>query len=250
MNYPNVVRAFFMIRENRFVARCRLVTGEEVVVHVKNTGRGKEVLIKGAPVVLQYWDNPKRKTKYDLIAVKKQDQWINIDSQVPNQLAYEGILDGQIQLPDLQGEIVLLRREVVYGQSKFDFYLETDQGEMGFVEVKGMTLENNRVGAFPDAPTIRGLKHVNELMQAKQAGYYAAVLFMIQFEAVDVATIHRDMQPALAAVITQAQSEGVAVLAYNCHVQEGEIKLLSQIPFDVDAPFIDPNIDEGKKALL
>ncbi|WP_461198307.1 DNA/RNA nuclease SfsA [Enterococcus sp. N249-2] len=241
MNYPNIVKASFIVRDNRFVARCRLLNGEEVIVHVKNTGRGKEVLIEGVPVVLQYWDNPKRKTKYDLIAVKKGTQWINIDSQIPNRLAYEGMLDGQIQLPGLKGEIVLLRREVVYGQSKFDFYLETDQGETGFVEVKGMTLENHRVGAFPDAPTLRGLKHVNELIHAKKAGYYAAVLFLIQFEGVDVATIHRKMQPALAEAIAQAQLANVSVFAYNCQVDEGKISLLSPIPFDLAAPFIDPN---------
>lgn len=246
MNYPNVVMGTFVARDNRFVARCRLVTGEEVVVHVKNTGRGKEVLIEGVPVILQYWDNPKRKTKYDLIAVKKQEQWINIDSQIPNRLAYEGMLDGRIQLPHLQGTIVLLRREVKYGQSKFDFYFETDQGETGFVEVKGMTLENERVGAFPDAPTIRGLKHVNELIQAKKIGYYAAVLFMIQFENVDVATIHRQMQPALADAIKEAQSVGVEVIAYNCQVNQGEIQLLSEVPFDLNAPFNDPNNEKRK----
>ena len=147
---------------------------------------------------MQYWNSPKRKTNYDLIAVNKGDQWINIDSQVPNRLAYESLLDGTILLPQITGNLTLLKREVTYHRSKFDFYFETDVGEKGFIEIKGMTLENKRVGAFPDAPTSRGLKHVSELIDAKKEGYYAAVLFVVQFEDIDVATIHRAMQPELA----------------------------------------------------
>lgn len=131
MEYPNSHLAIFIIRENRFIARCRLMSGEEVIVHVKNTGRGKEVLVAGALVTLQYWNSPKRKTNYDLIAVKKGDQWINIDSQVPNRLAYESLLDGTILLPQITGNLTLLKREVTYHRSKFDFYFETDVGEKG-----------------------------------------------------------------------------------------------------------------------
>lgn len=241
MNYPNTLLATFLVRDNRFIARC-LVDGQEVIVHVKNTGRGKELLHKGALVTLQYWDNPKRKTNYDLISVKKEDQWINIDSQVPNRLGYEGLLDGTIQLPNIKGKIALLRREVVYGMSKLDLYFETDEQEKGFIEIKGMTLENKQIGAFPDAPTIRGLKHVNELIHAKEAGYYAAVLFMIQFEVVQSATIHRQMQPDLADKIAEAQSKGVEVFAYNCQVNQGMIAVKEPIPFDLNVEFDDPNL--------
>jgi sugar fermentation stimulation protein A len=241
MEYPNSHLARFIIRENRFIARCQLLTGEEVVVHVKNTGRGKEVLVPGAMVSLQYWDSPKRKTKYDLIAVKKGDQWINIDSQVPNRLAYESLLDGTIRLPHIKGNLTLLKKEVTYHQSKFDFYFETDAQEKGFVEIKGMTLENKRVGAFPDAPTSRGLKHVRELIDAKREGYYAAVLFVVQFEHVDVATIHRAMQPELAEKIRQAIADGIEVFAYNCLVEETSISIHQAVPFELTAAFEDPN---------
>lgn len=241
MNYPNTLLATFLVRDNRFIARC-LVDGQEVIVHVKNTGRGKELLHKGALVTLQYWDNSKRKTNYDLISVKKEDQWINLDSQVPNRLGYEGLLDGTIQLPNIKGKIALLRREVVYGMSKFDLYFETDEQEKGFIEIKGMTLENKQIGAFPDALTIRGLKHVNELIHAKEAGYYAAVLFMIQFEVVQSATIHRQMQPDLSDKIAEAQSKGVEVFAYNCQVNQGMIAVKEPIPFDLNVEFDDPNL--------
>jgi sugar fermentation stimulation protein A len=242
MEYPNSLLATFIVRENRFIARCQLLTGEEVIVHVKNTGRGKEVLIKGALVALQYWDNPKRKTNYDLIAVKKGKQWINIDSQVPNRLAYEGLLDGTIRLPHIKGNLTLLKRETTFQQSRFDFYFETDQEEKGFIEIKGMTLENNRIGAFPDAPTIRGLKHVSELIEAKQEGFYAAVLFIVQFETIEVATIHRAMQPELAEKIGQGIADGIEVFAYNCFVDETSISINKAVPFDLTAAFEDPNL--------
>ena len=242
MEYPNSHLAIFIIRENRFIARCRLMSGEEVIVHVKNTGRGKEVLVAGALVTLQYWNSPKRKTNYDLIAVKKGDQWINIDSQVPNRLAYESLLDGTILLPQITGNLNLLKREVTYHRSKFDFYFETDVGEKGFIEIKGMTLENKRVGAFPDAPTSRGLKHVSELIDAKKEGYYAAVLFVVQFEDIDVATIHRAMQPELAKKIGQAIADGIQVFAYNCLVDETSISINKAVPFDLTAAFEDPNL--------
>ncbi len=126
--------------------------------------------------------------------------------------------------------------------SKFDLYFETDEQEKGFIEIKGMTLENKQIGAFPDAPTIRGLKHVNELIHAKEAGYYAAVLFMIQFEVVQIATIHRQMQPDLADKIAEAQSKGVEVFAYNCQVNQGMIAVKEPIPFDLNVEFDDPNL--------
>jgi sugar fermentation stimulation protein A len=246
MMYPEVKSAVFLERPNRFIAHCCLKeTGEVIIAHVKNTGRGKEVLIPGAEVAVAYAPGPKRKTDYDLIAVKKQGNWFNIDSQIPNRLAYEGILAGEIQLPGIE-KIKYLKREVVYGNSKFDLYLETETGQKAFVEVKGMTLENGEVGAFPDAPTLRGLKHVKELIAAKKAGYEAYVLFIVQFETLHTATIHEEMQPTLAEAIKEAQACGVHVLAYNCYVQANQITVKQRIPFILDYPFEDPIILERR----
>lgn len=248
MIYENVLLARFIERPNRFIAHCRLeATGELVVVHVKNTGRGKEVLLPEALVSLQHTPSPKRKTAYDLIAVKKGNQWINIDSQIPNALAADGINSGLIQLPGLLGQITLLKREVTYGDSKFDIYFETDAGEKGFVEVKGMTLESQRVGAFPDAPTLRGKKHVLELAVARNAGYQTYLLFIAQFEKIDVATIHRQMQPDFYAAVVAAEGDGVPVLAYNCHVTDEAITVKGRVPFDADHSFKDPVNYEEKK---
>jgi sugar fermentation stimulation protein A len=243
MRYPKVELAQFLQRPNRFIAACKLLeTNETVIAHVKNTGRGKEVFLPNAMVALSYQAAPTRKTDYDLIAIKKGQQWINIDSQVPNTLASEAIQSGQIILPGLKGTIVTLKREQRYGQSKFDIYLETDLGERVFVEVKGMTLENLGIGAFPDAPSLRGLKHVKELTQASQAGYQCYVLFIVQFEAVSTVTIHRDMQPALAEMIALALTQGVQVLAYNCLVTPATIEINHAVPFDLYQEFVDPNV--------
>lgn len=241
MLYENVLLARFIERPNRFIAHCRLEeSGEEVVVHVKNTGRGKEVLLPEALVSLQHNPSPKRKTAYDLIAVKKEAQWINIDSQIPNALAADGIRSGLIQLPGLLGQITYLKREVTYGDSKFDIYFETDANEKGFVEVKGMTLENQQIGAFPDAPTLRGKKHVLELAVARNAGYRSYLLFIAQFEGVKVATVHRKMQPDFYDAVVAAEEDGVPVLAYNCHVTANEITLKGQVPFEAAHAFVDP----------
>ncbi len=243
MEYSNIQLAHFIERPNRFIAHCRLVeTGKTVVVHVKNTGRGKEVLLPEALVALNYVPSPKRKTDYDLIAVKKGNMWINIDSQIPNDLAAEGLLQKKIVLPKLMGEIIYLKREYRYGQSKFDIYFETDQGEKGFVEVKGLTLENQGIGAFPDAPTLRGKKHVLELIETTAVGYHSYLLFIVQFSKIKAATIHQAMQPDFFQAVAQAKQDGVTILAYNCEVDESTIELLGEVPFDLTQPFVDPNL--------
>lgn len=242
MKYPNVQLAYFIERPNRFIAHCRLMeTNAEVITHVKNTGRGKEVFLPGAVVALSYQPSPKRKTDYDLIAVKKGSIWINIDSQVPNTLVNEALKNGQIVLPGLVGTIQTVKREQRFAHSKFDFLVETDADEQAFVEVKGMTLENKGIGAFPDAPTLRGLKHVTELMAATKAGYRCYVLFVVQFEEIKQATIHQEMQPAFAENVGAAIDQGVQVLAYNCHVTPATIELKSQVTFDLLQAFDDPN---------
>ncbi|MDT2675579.1 DNA/RNA nuclease SfsA [Enterococcus dongliensis] len=242
MNYSAIQLAVFIERRNWFVASCCLIeTGEVIVTHVKNTGRSKELLVANALVAVNHQPSLKRKTAYDLIAVKKGESWINIDSQIPNALAAEGILAGQIQLPKLKGQITYLKREFTFEHSKFDIYFETDQQEKGFVEIKGMTLENQGIGAFPDAPTLRGLKHVEELRLAQKIGYHCYVLFIVQFLHIQVATIHRNMQPALYDAIKMAETDGVQVLAYNCEVDQKTISIKGAVPFDLKQKFIDPN---------
>ncbi|WP_159722076.1 DNA/RNA nuclease SfsA [Enterococcus sp. CSURQ0835] len=241
MQYEASQIATFLSRPNRFIAHCVLRDGQEVIAHVKNTGRGKEVFLPGATVALNYQASPKRKTDYDLVAIKKGALWINIDSQIPNALAAENILSGKIKLPGLAGAITGLKREYTYDRSKFDLYFETERQERGFVEVKGMTLENQLIGAFPDAPTLRGLKHVNELRQAQAEGYKNYLLFIVQFEPITLATINQTMQPTLQTAITKAEQDGVTVLAYNCHVTADSITVKGAVPFVLDYPFNDPN---------
>ncbi len=242
ITYPNVYLAHFIDRPNRFIAQCRLQeTGEIVTVHVKNTGRCKELFHPEVEVALSYQPSPKRKTEYDLIAVKKNDVWFNIDSQVPNALAAQAIQAGTIILPGLNGEIISVKREKRFAHSQFDILVETNTGHQAFVEVKGMTLENHGVGAFPDAPTLRGLKHVTELIEATKEGYQSYVLFVVQFEKVEMATIHTAMQPALAEMILSGQKQGLSVIAYNCSVTPDTIAIEHQVPFDVAKTFEDPN---------
>lgn len=243
ITYPDVQLAYFLNRPNRFIAECRIAaTNELVIVHVKNTGRCKELLLPNSEVALSYQPSPKRKTSYDLIAVKKAEQWINIDSQIPNYLAEQAILNQTICLPNLEGNICRVKREQRYRNSKFDLFVETDLGEKAFVEVKGMTLENQQLGAFPDAPTIRGLKHVTELIEALEEGYKSYILFIIQFPLVKKATIHKQMQPALAEEIARGEKTGLQVLSYNCQVTPATIQVDKEIPFDLLELFEDPNI--------
>ena len=173
MQYQKIHPAVFRARPNRFVAQVELA-GETVTCHVKNTGRCRELLVPGARVYLEESGNPNRKTKYDLIAVEKGERLINMDAQAPNQVFGEWARAGK-WVPDL----TLLRPETKYGASRFDFYWEAPD-RRGFVEVKGVTLEEDGVVRFPDAPTLRGVKHLEELIAAKEAGYEAAVCFVVQ----------------------------------------------------------------------
>ncbi|MGX7419708.1 DNA/RNA nuclease SfsA [Carnobacterium gallinarum] len=229
-DYQNIIPATFLERPNRFIALCE-VEGQQETVHVKNTGRCKELLLPGVTVYLNHVPSATRKTDYDLIAVKKGDLLINIDSQVPNEVAVEGLRNGKIKLPEVKGKIVQLKREVTYLHSKFDIYFETDQAEKVFVEVKGITLENHGIVSFPDAPTIRGLKHVNELIKAVESGYLGAVCFIVQMETANYATINQAMQPELEQAIKNAQQKGVAIVAYTCHVSPSQITIKEQIQF-------------------
>lgn len=228
MKYDNIVKAQFVERPNRFIAHCK-IENETVIVHVKNTGRCKELLIPGATVYLEYAPSPKRKTDYSLIAVEKDSYLINMDSQAPNYVTLEGLQNNVIQLPNLQGEVTLLKREVKYGNSRFDVYIETELGEKGFIEVKGVTLEEDGTVMFPDAPTARGTKHIYELIQAKEAGYRAYILFIIQMKPVKYFTPNKKMDQAFAEALGEANRKGVEIIAYDCTITRDTMEASSSV---------------------
>lgn len=175
MKYNKIVKGKFIERPNRFIAYCD-IDGKVEKVHVKNTGRCKELLIEGCTVYLEESDNPNRKTKYSLVAVEKGKRLINMDSQIPNKVVYEALENGLIQLPGLNEEITYIKPEQKYHDSRFDIYLETKNKKV-FIEIKGVTLEENGVVMFPDAKTERGVKHINELIKAKNDGYECYIFF-------------------------------------------------------------------------
>ena len=210
IKYGITEEGIFLSRPNRFIARV-IVNGTEETVHVKNTGRCKELLPRGARVILEKApDSSKRKTKYDLIAVYKNGMLINTDSQSPNKAAMEFI-------PQLFEDVTYIRPETVFGSSRFDFYIEAG-GRKIFMEVKGCTLEDNGVCRFPDAPTERGLKHINELVTAVKSGYEAYIFFVIQMENAKYFTPNRDTHPQFADALKAASEKGVNVIAYTCKV--------------------------------
>lgn len=222
MKYSNIVSGRFLERPNRFIAHVE-IDGAEHVVHVKNTGRCRELLISGATVYLEKSNNLSRRTAYDLIAVQKGERLINMDSQIPNKVVEEWLRKGSF-LHDL----VLIHPETRYGNSRFDFYVETAREKI-FIEVKGVTLEENGRVRFPDAPSERAVKHVEELMQAKKQGYRVIILFVIQMKGVTYFTPNRDTHPEFAEVLEKAVQAGVEVYAYDCYVTPEEIKLAEEV---------------------
>lgn len=225
MKYEKVVYGRFEKRVNRFIAEVFL-NGEKEQVHIKNTGRLKELLVPGAEVLLELSNNPNRKTKFSLIAAAKNGSWVNIDSQAPNQVVLEALKEGNIQA---FRSLKLVKREVTYKHSRFDFYVEQDE-KKGFIEVKGVTLEEGGIALFPDAPTARGTKHVMELIQAAKEGYTGTVLFVVQMKGCHAFTPHRDMDLAFANALKQAAQQGVQILAYDAIVKEDELILDEPIP--------------------
>lgn len=175
MEYKNIKQAKFLLRPNRFIANIE-IGGKIEICHVKNTGRCKELLIPNAPILVRESDNNNRKTKYDLISVYKGKRLVNIDSQAPNKVFHEWMLDN-----NLFGEITLIKPEYKYNNSRFDFYIETAAKKI-FIEVKGVTLEENGIALFPDAPTERGIRHITELCQSIRMGYEAYMVFIIQMK--------------------------------------------------------------------
>lgn len=217
MHYENMVRGEFISRPNRFIAHVR-IDGREEICHVKNTGRCRELLTPGAAVWCQHWDNPNRKTKFDLIAVEKGDRLINMDSQAPNAAAKEWLLSGGL------GEITELKGEYTHGDSRFDFSF-IKEGTRCFLEVKGVTLENDGVCAFPDAPTERGAKHLRGLKKLAQEGYGAFALFVIQMADVKYLRPNDATDPAFGAALREAAAAGVTVLAMDCAVAEDTMEI-------------------------
>lgn len=216
MTYQDVYLAVFIDRPNRFIANIE-IDGRREVCHVKNTGRCRELLIPGVQVAVQAQSTLKRKTAFDLIAVYKGNRLINIDSQVTNPVFAEWVRGG-----GLFQNIQLLRPESRFGSSRFDFYVEAD-GRKAFVEVKGATLEEDGVVRFPDAPTLRGVRHVQELKDCVKAGYDAYFVFIVQMKDVRYLEPNWDTHPAFGEALKKAQDAGVKVLALDCIVTESSI---------------------------
>ena len=210
MQYQNMVPGIFRARPNRFIAHIEIDRKLEIC-HVKNTGRCKELLTPGAKVWCQQFDSVSRKTKYDLICVQKGDILINMDSQAPNAAAKQWLLGGGL------GKIENLKAEYTHGDSRFDFSFIKD-GKLCFLEVKGVTLENDGVCAFPDAPTERGVKHLKGLTAAAKEGYGAFVLFVIQMADMKYLRPHDETDPAFGKALREAAANGVTVLAMDCAV--------------------------------
>ena len=221
MRYDNIYEAAFVTRPNRFIAHV-LLDGEPVICHVKNTGRCRELLVPGARVILSRGTNPQRRTAYDLISVYKGERLINMDSQAPNAIAAE-------YLPRLFPDLTELRREVAWGDSRFDF--AGMKGERPFyLEVKGVTLERDGRVLFPDAPTERGTKHLRELTKLAQSGTDAYVLFVIQMQDVLSLEANRRTDPAFADALLAAHAAGVGVHAVDCQVTPDIVIARNPVP--------------------
>lgn len=217
MRYDNMIKGTFLRRPNRFIAHVE-IGGREEICHVKNTGRCRELLQPGAEVWCAVSDNPNRKTKYDLITVRKGDYLINMDSQAPNRAVKDWLEKGGL------GSAELVKPEQKFGTSRFDFYLERN-GKGMYLEVKGVTLEEDGVCRFPDAPTERGAKHLRELITAKEAGYDAGVLFVIQMCPVRWLEPNDKTDPAFGKALREAHAAGVQVLAVDCVVTEDTMEI-------------------------
>lgn len=226
MKYEHTEKAIFLERPNRFIAYVNL-DGRTETVHVKNTGRCKELLIPGTEIILEKSGNPARKTKYDLISVRKGNRWINMDSQIPNKAAEEWLLKGSLFPEEIQ-----IRREKTFGNSRFDLYVESSRRK-AFMEVKGVTLEENNIARFPDSPTQRGLKHVEELTHCIRDGYEAYLLFVIQMKGITCFEPNWNTHPEFGEALIDAQNAGVKLLAYDCFVTENLMEIRDPVPINL-----------------
>ncbi len=231
MKYNKVVKGNFISRPNRFIAFVD-IDGSIETVHVKNTGRCKELLIPGCAVYLSVSDNLSRKTKYDLIATEKKTDsgeymLINMDSQGPNDAAEEWLREGK-----LFSKNAIIRREVTYGDSRFDFYIE-DGDRKAFLEVKGCTLEKNGVAMFPDAPTERGVKHIKELAKCLDDGYEAYMLFVIQMKGVHEFRPNDETHKSFGEALREASFRGVKILAMDCEISSNSISIKDSVKINL-----------------
>ena len=223
MQYPNITKAIFIDRPNRFIAHVT-VDGHDETVHVKNTGRCKELLIPGCTVYLTASENPSRKTRYDLVAVIKDNGLlINIDSQAPNKVVAE-------YLQKLSYDVII--PEYTFGDSRIDFYMEKKHSrgkvEKYLMEVKGCTLERSGIGYFPDAPTERGVKHIHELIKAKKEGYHAILAFVIQMDGIKEVRANVETHPEFGKAMEEAKAAGVDVWFFQCHVEPDSLRIINQ----------------------
>lgn len=226
MKYENIVEGTFLNRQNRFIAEC-VVNNNINKVHVKNTGRCKELLIEGVKVYLEKSTSNTRKTPYSLISVYKGNRLINMDSQVPNKVVYEALLNNKIDLSI--GEIKYIKNEYKYGNSRLDLYVESDKYKV-LIEVKGVTLEKDNIALFPDAPTERGIKHINELIKARNDGYKSFIIFVIQMKDILHFTPNIDTHREFALSLKKAKENGVSILAYDCNITSNSIDILNSVP--------------------
>ena len=226
MIYNNICKGIFKSRPNRFIAEVE-IDGKIEVCHVKNTGRCKELLIPGTVIYANYVENPSRTTKYDLIAVEKGDLLINMDSYAPNVAFGEYLRQGKFL-----ENITLIKPEAKYGASRFDFYIETTNSK-AFIEVKGVTLEENGIAMFPDAPTERGIKHLNELATCIADGYDAYVVFVIQMKGVAYFTPNYKTHAAFGEILGKVMKMGVKAMAFDCIVSAEQMTISQQIPVEL-----------------
>lgn len=223
MKYKNIVEGKFIERPNRFIAKVE-IDGVTETVHVKNTGRCRELLVKGSTVCLEKSNNPERKTGYDLIAVLKNgNNIINMDSQIPNAVTEEWLKKG-----NLFSKNAVIRREVTHNKSRFDFYIEDGDRKI-FLEVKGCTLETDGIARFPDAPTERGVKHINELIDCKNLGFEAYILFVIQMKGIKHFEPNDITHKAFGDALRRAEKSGVKILAYDCIVTPDSIEIDKEV---------------------
>lgn len=232
MLYKNIKEAVFLERPNRFIAEV-LVDGIKERVHVKNTGRCKELLIPGAKIYVEESDKEERKTRFDLVMVEKGDRLINMDSQSPNEAAYWFVKEGGLGFVPM-----LVKREVKFQNSRFDFYIEENEKRY-FMEVKGVTLEEDGVVRFPDAPSERAIKHVEELIHAVNLGYEAIILFVIQMGEVLRFEPNWVTQKKFGEVLQRAEEAGVRILAYDCIVSRENLVLHNSVKVDLNFPLKD-----------
>lgn len=224
MKYNKIYKGKFIKRPNRFIAYVE-IDGKEEVVHVKNTGRCKELLTENATVICEKSNNPNRKTKYDLIAVYKGNRLINMDSQSPNKVFLEYLNSGKYV-----DNLTYIKPEYTYGNSRIDFYCEKGDDKY-LIEVKGVTLENNGIVAFPDAPTQRGIKHIEELIKAQKKGYHTTIAFVIQMSDVKYFTPNKVTHKAFAEVLSKAKKSGVEILCVDCIVTEDSLEIKNKVEY-------------------